>query len=80
MSTDLCFPVIKFSAATGVRPDNTVPWKHLRAENLFVIVKGVDIRHPDGRLQPDGKLNMRVVLASEVLVRIGIIQHATTSI
>lgn len=70
MATDLCLPVLKYSHATGVRADNTIPWTHLQATNLFAIVKGIDTKHPDGRLKPDGKLNMRIVHDNSVLVRI----------
>lgn len=69
MATDLCFPIIKYSHATGVRSDNTVPWTHLQAQNLFAIIKGVDTHYPDGRLHPDGKLDMRIVQGTDVLVR-----------
>lgn len=77
MATDLCFSILKYSHATGVRADNTIPWTHLQANNLFAIVKGTDTHHPDGRLNPDGKLNIRIVHDTTVLVSIvASIQHA----
>ncbi|KAK4549389.1 hypothetical protein LTR36_006386 [Oleoguttula mirabilis] len=67
MATDLCFPILKYSHATGVRSDNTIPWTHLQAQTLFAIIKGTDTHHPDGRLHPDGKLDMRIVHGTSVL-------------
>ena len=69
MPTDLCHPIVKYSHATGVRIDNSIPWSHLQAENLFAIVKGTDTHHADGRLRPDGKLSMGIVDGGDVLVR-----------
>lgn len=68
MATDLCLSITKYSHATGVRADNTIPWTHLQAHDIFVIVKGVDTRCPDGRLNPDGKLDLRIVHGNKVLV------------
>ena len=64
MATDICFPVLKFSYATGVRSDNSIPWTHLTASNIFVIVKGTETN------VEDGKLSMRIVQANSVLVGI----------
>ena len=70
MATDLFHPIVKYSHATGVRPDdNSIPWFHLQAEHLFAIVKGTDTHYADGRLCPDGKLVMRILDGSNVLVR-----------
>ena len=69
MATDLCHPIVKYSHATGVRPDNSIPWSHLQSENLYAIIKGTDTHHDDGRLCPDGKLIMRIVDGTNVLVR-----------
>lgn len=64
MGSDICLPVAKYSHAIGLRDDNTVPWTHVSSSNLFVIVKGTD------KDMQDEKLVLRVVQASEVLVRI----------
>lgn len=69
MATDLCLSVIKYSHAVGVRSDVTIPWVHLQATNLFVIVKGTSVKSPDGQLNPDARLDMRIVRGTEVLVR-----------
>lgn len=44
--TDICYPFLKFSYATGVRSDNTIPWTHLTADNIFVVVNGTE--HQEG--------------------------------
>ena len=64
MATDVCFPILKFSYATGVRSDNTIPWTHLTASNIFVIVKGAKTQ------VEDGQLTMRIVQANTVLVSV----------
>lgn len=40
MATDLCTPVLKYSHAIGVNKDHTVPWTHLTASDMFMIIKG----------------------------------------
>lgn len=60
MATDLCLPFLKFSCATGQRSDNTIPWTHIAASNLYVIVKAAKAN--------DADLIMRVVQGSNVLV------------
>ena len=64
MATDICLPVLKFSHATGVRSDHTIPWTHISASNLFVIVKGSDTHVRDGHLE------LRIVQGNQILVRI----------
>ena len=68
MATQLSLPVLKYSHALGVRPDNTPPWSHILGDNLYVIVKGADTKTDDGRLQPDGKLNMTIMEGNRLLV------------
>ncbi|KAI6842004.1 hypothetical protein KC340_g2135 [Hortaea werneckii] len=67
MATQLSLPVLKYSHALGVRPDNTPPWSHILGDNLYVIVKGADTKTDDGRLQPDGKLNMTIMEGNRLL-------------
>lgn len=62
MAANLCLQVLKFSYATGVSSDNTIPWKHILAPNMSIIVKGSDT----GVAEED--LSMRIVQANEVLV------------
>lgn len=50
MATDICFPITKYSHATGVRNDNTIPWTHITAPDIFVLVKGVSTSGTSGRL------------------------------
>lgn len=63
MPTDLCLPLLKYSHAIGVRADNSVPWTHLQAQDLFAIIKG-----KDAALKPDQQLSLRVVHGNTVLV------------
>lgn len=63
MGTDICLPVGKYSHATGVRDNNTVPWSHLASTSLFIIVKGTD-----SAAVKDEKLMLRIVQGSDVLV------------
>ncbi|KAI7162537.1 hypothetical protein KC343_g4325 [Hortaea werneckii] len=72
MATQLSLPVIKYSHALGVRPDNTPPWSHILGDNLYVIVKGADTKTDDGRLQPDGKLNMTIMEGNRLLESVDI--------
>ncbi|RMY56694.1 hypothetical protein D0863_12888 [Hortaea werneckii] len=72
MATQLSLPVIKYSHALGVRPDNTPPWSHILGDNLYVIVKGADTKTDDGRLQPDGKLDMTVMEGNRLLESVDI--------
>jgi hypothetical protein len=61
MVTDLCLSILKYSYATGQRSDNSIPWTHIVASDLFLIVKA-------GK-ENDADLTMRVVQGSSVLVR-----------
>ncbi|KAF7191202.1 hypothetical protein HII31_07225 [Pseudocercospora fuligena] len=36
---DICFPIIKFSHATGLI-DNQIPWDHISGKNLDVLIQG----------------------------------------
>jgi len=62
MATDLCFPLLKYSHAVGMSPDNTIPWNHLQASDLFVLVTGKNTH------LVDGLLTLRVVHGNRVLV------------
>lgn len=64
MATDLCLPVLKFSHATGIDANNSIPWTHLQASDIFAIVNGkyTTIAH--------GELTLRVVHGNRVLVSI----------
>ena len=62
MATDFCFPLLKYSHAVGMSPDNTIPWIHLQASDLFVIVTGKNTH------LVDGLLTLRVVQGNRVLV------------
>ena len=59
---DLCLSVLKLSYATGVREDNTIPWTHLTASDIFVVVKGKDVEIADQQL------GLRIVQGTTVLV------------
>ena len=62
MATDICLPFLKFSHATGVRNDNSIPWIHLSASDIFVVVKGVNTHIRDGQLM------IRIIQGNTVLV------------
>ena len=62
MATDICLPILKFSYATGVRGDNTIPWTHLSATDVFVLVNGTNSN------DPNSQLTMRVVQGNNALV------------
>ncbi|KAH9827781.1 hypothetical protein Tdes44962_MAKER02714 [Teratosphaeria destructans] len=72
MATNICYAVTKFSFATGLRPDASVPWQHHTSDQLFVILTGKDTRLSDGRLRPDGKLDMRIVDHTQVMESVDI--------
>jgi hypothetical protein len=59
MGTNICLPFLKFSHAVGVRNDNSIPWVHVTADDLFVVVKG-DVNNTH--------LQMRVLQRNRVLV------------
>jgi hypothetical protein len=59
MGTNICLPFLKFSHAAGVRNDNSIPWVHVTADDLVVVVKG-DVNNTH--------LVMRVLQRNRVLV------------
>lgn len=66
MAVDICVNVAKYSHATGVRPDNVIPWTHLVASDVFLILEGEDThRH-------NGQLRLRVIQGNSVLEAIDI--------
>jgi hypothetical protein len=64
MAADICVAVGKYSHAIGVRPDNTIPWTHVAATDLFLVLKGEDTHIQNGRLI------LQVVQGNSALVRI----------
>ena len=64
MATDMCVAVAKYSHATGVKTDNTIPWTHVVASNVFLVLKGEDTHIQNGQLV------LQVVQGNAVLVRI----------
>ncbi|GAB7329269.1 hypothetical protein MBLNU13_g01076t1 [Cladosporium sp. NU13] len=50
MATDMCVAVGKYSHAIGVKPDNTIPWTHVAATDLFLVLKGEDTHIQNGQL------------------------------
>lgn len=50
MAVDICVAVGKYSHATGVTSDNTIPWTHIVASNVFLVLKGEDTHIPNGQL------------------------------
>lgn len=69
MTADICVAANKYSYATGVRPDNVIPWTHIVASDVFVILKGEDTHIRDGQLY------LRVVQGNSVLVRADLMFH-----
>ncbi|KAK3678508.1 hypothetical protein LTR78_001805 [Recurvomyces mirabilis] len=69
MATDLCLRVLKFSHALGVRADNTIPWTHLQASDIFAVVRGKDTQIADGQLSLD------VVQGTTVLETLNVAQY-----
>jgi len=64
MAADMCVAVAKYSHATGVKTDNTIPWTHVVASNVFLVLKGEDTHIQNGQLV------LQVVQGNAVLVRI----------
>ena len=62
MAADMCVAVTKYSHAIGVRPDNTIPWVHVVASNVFLVLKGEDTQIPNSMLL------MQVIQGNSVLV------------
>jgi hypothetical protein len=50
MAVDICVAVAKYSHATGVKPDNTIPWTHIVASNVAIVLKGEDTHIPNGQM------------------------------
>ncbi|KAK1053682.1 hypothetical protein LTR74_016188 [Friedmanniomyces endolithicus] len=73
MATDLCFPLLKYSHAVGMSPDNTIPWNHLQASDLFVVVTGKNTH------LVDGLLTLRVVHGNRVLESIDVASYVDAS-
>lgn len=63
MVTDMCVAVGKYSHAIGVKSDNTIPWTHVAATDLFLVLKGEDTHVQNGQLV------MQVVQGNSALVR-----------
>lgn len=62
MAADMCVAVVKYSYASGVRADNTIPWTHIIASDVYLLLKGEDTHIQNG------KLSMHVVQRNSVLV------------
>lgn len=62
MAADMCVAVVKYSHATGVKPDNTLPWTHIVATNLFLVLKGEETHIQNGQLV------LQVIQGSSALV------------
>lgn len=63
MGTDVCVNVIKYSHATGITAENSIPWTHLVAADLYLLLKGTDTDIENGNLA------LSVVHGSATLVR-----------
>ncbi|KAM0723437.1 hypothetical protein Q7P37_000423 [Cladosporium fusiforme] len=50
MAADICVNVAKYSHATGVLSDNTIPWTHIVASNVCLLLKGEDTDIQNGHL------------------------------
>lgn len=59
----MCVAVGKYSHATGVKPDNTIPWTHIAASDVFLVLKGENSHIQNGRLM------LQVVQGNSALVR-----------
>ena len=57
---DICFPIIKFSHATGLI-DNQIPWDHISGKSLDVLIQGSS--------SPGRSLTLRVIQGTKDLVR-----------
>ena len=64
MAADMCVAVGKYSHAIGVKPDNTIPWTHIAASDVFLVLKGENTHIQNGRLM------LQVVQGNSALVRI----------
>lgn len=64
MATDLCLQIRKFSLAHGLHSDNSIPWIHATASDLYVVLKGentIDV--------VDSELELRIIRANTVVVQ-----------
>lgn len=50
MAADMCVAVTKYSHATGVKSDNTIPWTHIVTSNVFLVLKGGNTHIRNGQL------------------------------
>jgi len=64
MAADMCVAVGKYSHAIGVKPDNSIPWTHVSASDVFLVLKGKDTHIQNGQLI------LQVVQGNTALVRI----------
>ncbi|KAK3707761.1 hypothetical protein LTR37_011938 [Vermiconidia calcicola] len=71
---DLCLSVLKLSYATGVREDNTIPWTHLTASDIFVVVKGKDVEIADQQL------GLRIVQGTTVLESLDVARYVDKAV
>jgi len=62
MGSDVCVSVAKYSHATGITAENSIPWTHLAANDLFLLLNGKD--HD----AEDGELTLRVMHGTATLV------------
>lgn len=63
MAADMCVAVGKYSHAIGVKPDNTIPWIHIAATDLFLVLNGEDTHIQNGQLK------LQVIQGNSALVR-----------
>ena len=65
MAIDMCLPLAKYSYATGCdSKTNTIPWEHLSAVDIFVVIKG------EGSNDATGPLSLKIIHTTKVLVRL----------
>ena len=64
MAADICVNVAKYSHAIGVQPDNTIPWTHVAASNVYLVLKGGNTH------TQNDQLILQVIQGNSVLVRI----------
>jgi hypothetical protein len=64
MAANMCVAVGRYSHAIGVKSDNTIPWIHIAASDVFLVLKGEDTHIQNGQLI------LQVVQGNSALVRI----------
>lgn len=65
MAIDISLPLAKYSFAMGCdAKTNTIPWEHLTAVDLFVVIKG------DSSYDASGSLSLKIIYGTKVLVRV----------